>query len=283
VHDVDPGNTEAARSWNGPDGDLWAELAPRFDAAVARYDHRLFDAAAIAPTDRVLDVGCGNGYTSRAAARVASAGRVVGIDLSSQMLAIARLRAAEDRLTNATFVQGDAQVYPFEVAAIDVAISRAGTMFFADPVAAFANIGQALRPGGRLVQLTWQSPLDNEWIATFRQIAAAGRRLPSPPGSAPGPYSLSDPQRLRQVLAHAGYIDVTCDDVREPMYFGRDVDDASTFVGRLMSGLLADLDERAQYDAAAALRHNVAAHCDSTGVWYGSAAWLVNARRPLQA
>jgi SAM-dependent methyltransferase len=90
----------------------------------------------------------------------------------------AERRARGQRLTNVTFIHGDAQVHAFTPGGFDIAISRTGKVFFRDPVATFANIGQALRPSGRLVQLTWQSALDNEWIAPFQQVLAAGRQLP---------------------------------------------------------------------------------------------------------
>ncbi|MGP3913217.1 class I SAM-dependent methyltransferase [Nonomuraea sp. 10N515B] len=98
----------------------------------------------------MLDVGCGTGQTTRLAARTAPHGHALGVDLSEPMLARARATAIAEGITNLRFEQGDAQVHPFPEGGFDVAISRGGIMFFADPVAAFANIGRALRPSGRL-------------------------------------------------------------------------------------------------------------------------------------
>lgn len=270
-------NIDAARAWDGPDGAFWADHEAQFDAAMAGYHRRLLDAANIAPGDRVLDVGCGNGQTAHDAARMARAGSVVGIDLSSRMLTVARRRAAQQRLGNVTFVHGDAQVYPFDTASFDVAVSRTGTMFFADPAAAFANLARALRPGGRLVQLTWQPLADNEWVSQFRDIGAAGRDLPTPSADAPGPFSLADPQRVARILTAAGFTDVTCRDLRERMYFGRDIEDAFQFVAGLVHAMIADLDAPARGRALTALQDSIAAHHDGTGVWYQSAAWLTTA------
>jgi SAM-dependent methyltransferase len=270
-------NTEAARAWDGPDGTFWAEYQQMFDDAVARQHARLLAAAMISPADRVLDIGCGNGQTTCDAARRATGGHVVGIDLSSPMLAVARRRADEAHLANVTFIHGDAQVYPFDPGGFDLAISRTGTMFFADPVAAFANIGTALRPGGRLVQLVWQSLVDNEWIATFRRILAAGRHLPTPPSDAPGPFSLADPDRVRRVLTDAGFADVEFEDVREPMSFGPGVDEAYGFVSRQLAWQLADLDEPTRQHALDELRADIAAHHNGSSVRYASAAWLITA------
>ena len=129
-------NKEMAAAWDGDEGAEWARDWERYDRAVAGYQARLMAAAAIGPAQRVLDVGCGNGETSRAAARQAAAGSVLGVDLSSSMLERARQLAATEGLANVRFEQADAQVQRFEPGAFDVVVSRFGTMFFADPVAA---------------------------------------------------------------------------------------------------------------------------------------------------
>lgn len=178
------------------------------------------------------------------------------------------------------FVHGDAQVYPFDRAAYDIAISRTGTMFFADPLAAFANIATALRPGGRLLQLTWQPLAENEWLSTFRRVLAAGRQLPTPPADAPGPFSLSDPDRVRELLTAAGFVDVTLEGVREQLTFGSDVDVAYDFVSTQLAWLVAELDDERRQQALAELRRDLAAHDGGSGVWYDSAAWLITAHLP---
>ena len=99
----------------------------------------------IGPTDRVLDIGCGAGQTTRDAARAASSGSVLGVDISEQMLERARRLTLEAGLRNITYELGDAQVHRFQPAYFDVLISRFGTMFFADLVAAFANLAHASR------------------------------------------------------------------------------------------------------------------------------------------
>ena len=145
---VDPANREQLRAWDGDEGAYWAEHADYFDRSVVAYHQRLLDAASIAGTERVLDVGCGTGQTTRDAARAAAGGEALGVDLSSRMLEHARLRAADEGVTNASFEQVDAQIHPFPPASFDIAISRTGAMFFADLTTAFSNIGRALRPAG---------------------------------------------------------------------------------------------------------------------------------------
>src|SRR5438270_554173 len=118
-------NVEQAAAWDGPDGEYWAAHQERFDTSIRPHHARLMAAAAIAPGERVLDVGCGNGATSRDAARAAAAGgSVLAVDLSGPMLARAQQSAEAEGLTTIRFEQGDAQVHPFEPGAFDVAINR---------------------------------------------------------------------------------------------------------------------------------------------------------------
>src|SRR5215468_3514402 len=145
---VDPANAEQARAWDGDEGAYWAQNAERFDRAVAAYRERFLAAAGIGRADRVLDIGCGTGQTTRDAARAAADGAALGVDLSGQMIALARRLAARQGIANARFEQADAQIHPFPGHWFDAAISRTGTMFFADPTTAFANIARALRPAG---------------------------------------------------------------------------------------------------------------------------------------
>jgi SAM-dependent methyltransferase len=278
---VDARNAEMASAWNGEEGEDWAARADRFDAASAAFDAGLLEAAGIGPADRVLDVGCGAGVSTRAVARAAPDGHVTGIDVSGPLLAEARRRSAAAGLTTTTFVQGDAQVHPFEPASFDVAVSRFGVMFFGDPVAAFTNLARALRPGGRLAVLSWQPLARNEWLLVLRRILAAGRSLPEPPGDAPGPFGLSDPDRVRRVLAAAGFASVHVTEVPRVVRLGADAEDAFDFVAGLgmTRGLIGGLDDDVRRAALDELRAALAAHATPDGVLLGAAAWLTTAHR----
>ncbi|WP_328766786.1 class I SAM-dependent methyltransferase [Streptomyces sp. NBC_00286] len=273
---IDPSNAEQARAWDGEEGTYWAEHADQFDLALRGYRARFFAAADISPTDQVLDIDCGTGETTREAARRASRGRALGVDLSAAMLRVARQRAATQGLPNADFAQADAQVHPFPTAAFDVAVSRTGTMFFADPVAAFRNISRTLRPGGRFVQLVWQPPARNEWFLAFTQALAAGRPLPAPSHDAPGPFSLAEPERVRALLAAAGFTG-TIEALEAPMHFGADPDQAYRFVTGLLGWMLDGLDGARRERALAELKATLKAHQEPQGVVYPSATWLITA------
>lgn len=276
---VDPSNRGQAESWDGRGGDFWIANADRFDEGVAAYRAPFRAAAAVGETAHVLDVGCGTGETTRDAARAASSGTALGVDLSAGMVGLARRRAELEGVANVSFAQADAQVHPFPDGAADVAVSRHGAMFFGDPVAAFANIGRALRPGGRLVLLTWQ-PFDRqEWLSSFVTTLADGDPVSAPPSDAPSPFALSDPGRVQGILDAAGFVDVQLDGLREPMYFGPDTEDALRFVAGQQAGMLDALGPDRRARALESLRADLDRHRGDRGVVYDSAAWLVRARR----
>ncbi|HEX2577498.1 MAG TPA: methyltransferase domain-containing protein [Aquihabitans sp.] len=277
---VDPSNAAQLAAWDGEEGAYWAAHADRYDRSVAPLHRRLLAEAAIAPGERVLDIGCGTGQTTRDAARASGNGEALGVDLSAGMLDVARDRASAEGVANATFVQADAQVHPFEAGSFDVAVSRTGAMFFGDPAAAFANVGSAMRPGGRLVMATWASLADNEWMREIAGALAAGRDLPTPPPDAPGPFSLSDEGHVRSLLGGAGFVDVELERASSPMWFGHDADDASTFILGQLGWLLAGLDDDGRARALDALHASTAAHEGADGVTYGSTCWAVRAVRP---
>jgi SAM-dependent methyltransferase len=276
---VDPSNEAAALAWDGQEGAFWAANADRFDRSIAGYHDRLLLAAAPRPADRVLDLGCGTGQTTRDAARLASAGSALGVDLSSQMLDVARSLSAAKGIANATFERADAQVHPFAPASFDVVLSRTGTMFFGDADAAFANVARAMRPAGRLAILVWQGPGPNEWLRELRGALLAGRDLPAPPLGVPGPFAFADPSRATAVLEGAGFVDVVVEDVRAPMWFGTDPDDGLEFVLGVMGWMLDGLEVDRREAAVRALRDVLSDHQTPDGVLLGSGAWLVTAVR----
>jgi SAM-dependent methyltransferase len=277
---IDPGNRGQLRAWDGDEGEFWAANADTFEQSIAGFDPALFDAAALSSADRVIDVGCGTGSTTRAAARRAVSGWVLGVDLSSVMLATARRKADEEGLANIEFLQADAQIHPFRPGSFNVAISRTAAMFFTDRVAALTNIGRALIPGGRLVLLVWQPPARNEWFTELTGALAAGRQLPPPPADSPHPFTLADPAVVREAVAASGYGDINLVDLDGVMALGPDPDGVYEFVLGQLGWMLQDLDETGVRRAQEALRRTIDTHSGPDGVRFPAAVWLVTARRP---
>ncbi|MBH5336046.1 methyltransferase domain-containing protein [Streptomyces pactum] len=276
-------NTHQAEAWNGYEGEHWAAHRDRYDAVNSGFNDAVLDAAAIGERDRVLDIGCGNGQLTRLAARRAPLGRALGVDLSAPMLATARALAAAEQVPNVTFEQDDAQVRAFPAGDFDVAVSRFGVMFFADPVAAFGNIGRALRPGGRLA-FVCMTALDGTDLGQVLDAMAA--RLPRPTGpDGTGPTSFADPDRVRAVLGAAGFEETRCERVTAVQHWGRDVPDAAAFLGGWgpVAHHMAQAGPEAAARARRALTEALAAFATPEGVRTRGTAWLVTARRPAAA
>ncbi|MEG3630481.1 class I SAM-dependent methyltransferase [Streptomyces poriticola] len=248
-------NSQQAAAWNGYEGRHWAGHQARYDAINDGANAPLLDAAGLAPTDRVVDIGCGNGRVTRLAA--ARAAYAVGIDLSAPMLERARASAVAESVGNVEFVRGDAQVHGFPEAGFDTAVSRFGVMFFADPVEGFGNIGRALRPGGRLA---FVCPQDFDRTDQSTIFAAIGEHVRLPDLSrdtGPGPLTFAEPGHTRRVLADAGFRDVTVEGMEAPQYWGEDAEDAAGFLFGL--GPLRHWLREADADAATEARARQAA------------------------
>lgn len=240
-----------------------------YDAELQLHNRAFREACGIVARDRVLDIGCGAGQTTRDAARAASAGSATGIDTSSPMIARARELAIAEGVSNVRFEDGDAQTHAFPRRGFDVAISRFGTMFFADPLAAFRNIRGALADDGRLVMMVWQALEANEW-----SLAIQGDR---PQSSAA--FSLADPAVAEGILDAAGFADATFQDVHEPVYYGDSVETALAWIGQFQATkeALRSWDAAAVERERARLREAVAQHQRDDGIWFDSRAWIVSA------
>jgi ubiquinone/menaquinone biosynthesis C-methylase UbiE len=251
-----------------------------YDGELQLHNEQLRAAYHIHPADRVLDVGCGAGQTTRDAARMASEGSVLGVDIDVEMIALAKERADSKGVRNIQFEVGDAQVFPFKPAEFDVAISRFGTMFFSDPDAAFENVAQAIRTGGRLVMMVWQPHDRNEW-ATAIDLAVTGEPRASALAGSGDTFSLADPGTVETLLTRAGFNNVQFSEVDTPVYYGQNVTAALAFVSRfaVVSEVLQRDDARSANSAKARLRETIAAHSSKKGVWFDSRAWIVQATR----
>jgi SAM-dependent methyltransferase len=251
-----------------------------YDAELQLHNERFRAALGIRAADRVLDIGCGTGQTTREAALAASDGEALGVDIDGGTIARARELADREGVPNVRFEVGDAQAHPFRSGAFDVAISRFGTMFFNDPDMAFRNIARAVRVGGRLVMMVWQGHDRNEWTVEIDQALGVGERgVAATPGL--DPFSLAEPPTVRRILAAAGFAENEFRDVDVPVYYGQDVDAALAFVGRFanVSEALSRSGPRAAGAILTRLRATLESRASERGVWLGSRAWIVTARR----
>ena len=256
----------------------WAEVRESLELQLAPLGRRALAALAPRPGESVLDIGCGGGETAVELARlVAPDGTVVGVDLSAAVLSFAQ-RAAKG-YERVRFIQADAQVFRFEPASFDVAFSRFGVMFFADPTAAFINIRRSLRPNGRLAFVCWraleENPLD---ILPLR--AASAHLPPQPPHDpdAPGPFAFADPDRVRGILERAGFgqIEITS---RDEQVGSGDLDTMLAVCSRVGAlGRILRENPGLRAETLPAVRSALAAHDGPDGVRLNAATWIVTAR-----
>lgn len=251
-----------------------------YDAELRLHDKVLRRACGVQPYEQVLDIGCGLGQTTCEAARLAREGSALGVDISESAIERARELARAQAARNVTFECADAQVHRFPQERFDLAMSRFGTMFFDDPAAAFANVGRALRPAGRLVMMVWQAHERNAWDVAIRQSLAGTEGSAAAGYAGSDAFSLADPPTVTGILETAGFADVAFTDVHEPVYYGPDVAAALDWVRGFActSDALDRLDPAAAERALGRLREMLAAHLTGDGVWFDSRAWIVSAR-----
>ncbi len=273
-------NDQQREYWNGPVGERWASRPEDIDRNLARLTESLVAFANPHPGERVLDIGCGAGTTALELARaVAPGGTVTGIDISAPMLETAR-RRAEEAEAPIEFIEADAATHPF-APRYTLLFSRFGVMFFDDPMAAFANLHGALRPGGRLAFVCWRPFAENNW--SFIPYKAAEHLLPPQESSdphAPGPFAFADPERVKGILARAGYRDVHIQKLDTTMNMGPTAEHAAKEA--LMVGPLAraatGLPDDVRETIAAVVAEKMRLFASAEGITPGAACWLVSAK-----
>ena len=277
-------NAEQIWQWNGVLGAKWVAEQESLDAQLAPMSQLLAEAAGAQPGDHVLDVGCGCGATTLALAQaVGVTGQVVGVDVSTPMLARAAQRLA-GLPRPPELVQADAQTAALGEARFDRIVSRFGVMFFSDPAQAFANLARALRPGGRLAFVCWRAASENPWAHV--PLSVALRHVPQPaPGDphAPGPFAFADAARTGAMLETAGFRAVRAEPSDGDMSLGgaRTLDEAAAFAtrngpaGRLLRDAAPEVIARIE----AELRVALAPCLTPTGVHMPYAVWVVTATR----
>jgi len=266
--------------WNGAGGHAWVELQPVLDRVLEPFQHLLVDAVAVPTGGHVLDVGCGTGATTFALAhRLGTDVACTGIDLSEPMIVVARARA-EREATPPSFIVGDAQTYAFEAESYDAIVSRFGVMFFDDPVAAFANLRRAAKPGAWLRFVTWRSIEENPFMTTAERAAAPLLpQLPPRRPDEPGQFSLADHKRVERILGDSQWseidvqpLDVECS-LAEP--------DLLRYLTRLgpVGRVLQDVDASTRERVLATVRAAFDRFVHGSEVRFTSACWFVAARQ----
>lgn len=273
-------NQAQADFWSSA-GSMWTALRERFDDQAGDHGTAAIDALDPQPGERVIDIGCGAGSTTvELATRVGPSGYVRGFDISPSMIDGARALAEGSGVGNVEFEVGDAMVASFDDDH-DGVYSRFGVMFFSDATRGFANMRTALRDGGRLAFVCWQSPAQNEWASVPLSIVARFAEMPfGADPTAPGPFSLSDAGRIEQVLGDAGYDDVRIEGREVGVRLGSTIEEAVDFMFGLMppAAALRASDPAAAAEVATALEAAFAGWETSDGVRAPSATWIVTAR-----
>lgn len=279
----DSSNQEQVEFWNGPTGEMWVKVDDDNERHLSPFGDVALMVASATPGEKVLDVGCGCGATTLQLGKsVAETGDVAGIDISAVMLERAIERACAAKRTNVSFHRIDAQSARFDNQNRDLVFSRFGVMFFANPVAAFANIRSALRHDGRIVFVCWQVPKANLWMSLPNRAALDFFGLTPPPHDAPGPFSLADPDRIQEVLSDGGYSNIEIEGVSRQFRLAVGQSTDGWVHERLQMGLVGDFYRASDNSTQSRARRAVAAMVQpyevDDGLEMSGAAWVVSAR-----
>lgn len=278
-------NAEQIEFWNGEGGEKFVRYQNALDLMLAPFGTETMRRVGVKAGEAVLDIGCGCGTTSIDLARaVGITGEVVGVDISEPMLARAEYLAAQTELTNVFFELADVESGPLHSESFDLAFSRFGVMFFRNPATAFRNVHAGLRRGGRIGFACWQALPRNQWVSLQLQAILPLVEPPPPLGPEdPGPFSFADPDRIRAIMAVAGFADVAVEPFETEVALGGmlvldDAVDFSLEIGPSAS-LLREADAATREKARDAVRAALQPFQKKQGVMLSAGAWIVTATR----
>lgn len=277
-------NSAQADYWNTVAGQRWTAHQERQDQILRPVSDRLIAKARPKPGERVIDIGCGCGATTIAfGARVTPGGEALGVDLSEPMLTRARERAPQDLPIR--FERADATVFDFAPGKADLAASRFGVMFFADPARSFANVRKGLKAGGRLAFVCWREAKQNPFfILPLREAGKHAPPLPEMDPEAPGPFAFANDARVRRILSEAGFADIVLEpqDLELDIAVGGGLDEALKTAMTLgpTNRMLEGQSEAVRAAAETDIRKALAAHARGDTVPLGAAMWIVTAANP---
>ncbi|MGC4029252.1 MAG: class I SAM-dependent methyltransferase [Steroidobacteraceae bacterium] len=271
--------------WGSDGGQRWLQYLDVFESMIAPIGEALLARCGFCAGERVVDIGCGGGASARAIARqVAPAGGVTGIDISAALIAEARRRAAAAEVKNVQFVVADAATVQPAQAPFDRLHSRFGSMFFAEPAAAFRNLGRMVRIGGRADFAVWAPAADNPWVAELMGVLRRHVDLPAPDPRAPGPFALGDRDYFSGLLRDGGFGDIDLHSWHGTQWIagpGASAAAALDFVGNGMSigATLRQLPPALHERVTAQLLALFQARESAQGIGFPAHALLVTARR----
>ena len=271
---------EQAKLWNGSAGCAWVEAQTLLDRILQPFEDLLVAAVCATGARRVLDVGCGTGSTTRGIARLLDANRAcVGVDISEQMIATARMLAEQEGVP-AKFICADAQTHAFERASFDMIVSRFGVMFFADPVRAFANLRDAASKDATLCFIAWRSPAENRFMTTAERAAAhLLPNLPARRADAPGQFGFADARRVQSILAESGWTDIDIQPIDIECTLPES--ELSRYGARLgpVGVALQEVDPRTRDEVVAVVRTAFEPYVRGDEVSFTASCWRVDAQR----
>lgn len=273
-------NRDQAAHWNDQAGRTWSELGDLIDRVLAPLIPLIVDVAGRIDGRSVLDVGCGAGALSLAMAdRAGAASSCLGVDISAPLIAAARARAARDGIESARFLKADAQTLSFDPQSFDAVVSRFGVMFFEDPVAAFANLHSAARPGATLACVAWRSPAENAFMtAGARAAAAVLPDFPPTQAGGPGQFGFADGRYVQAILQESGWDAIAVRPVDVPCRMS--CPDLGIYMTRMgpLGALFPNLDDGTKAALLPKLEAAFAPFVQGEEVRFTSACWLITAR-----
>jgi ubiquinone/menaquinone biosynthesis C-methylase UbiE len=282
-------NAEAIQAWDGPLFDRFLRFRHIVTTGLGAHGEQALRLHPPRPGHRALDVGCGFGDTTRRLAElVGSRGEAVGVDAAPRFIDAALRETAQAGVANARFLVADVQADELD-GGFDYVFSRFGTMFFANPVVALGNVRQALVPGGRLCMVAWRRKLDNDWLHRAERVVERFLTRPEAtdePTCGPGPFSMANADTTTDVLAHAGFEDISLHRCDIEITIGTDLDHAVEFVmalgpaGELIRLASSQAEER-HPSIVAALHAALAELQQPDGTIRAPAStWIIGARSP---
>jgi SAM-dependent methyltransferase len=281
-------NSEAIEAWDGPLFDRFVRFRHIVVTGLKAHGDEAMRLFPPQPGRRVLDIGCGFGDTTQDIARlVGEGGAAVGVDAAERFIGAAREEAAEAGVSNVRFQVADVQADDLG-GPYDMAFSRMGTMFFANPVAALRNVRSSLEPGALLVMVVWRRREDNDWLYRAQTIVEGFVTKPEEydePTCGPGPFSMAGADTTSDILVHAGFGDISLRRCDLPILVGNDVEEAIDLtmalgpageILRLQGDRAAHLHEPIR----AALREGFRDFHGPDGLRARASTWIVSATAP---